>query len=48
MNPILFALATYGIAIVIAACVALIIKSIALVIQRGDKNAKANGAKKES
>ena len=48
MNPILFALATYGIAIVIAACVALIIKCIALIIQRGDKSAKANGAKQES
>ena len=48
MNPILFALATYGIAIVIAACVALIIKIIALVIQRGEKSAKATGTKQES
>lgn len=48
MKPILFALATYGIAIVIAACVAVIIKFIALVVQRRDKSDKATGAKQES
>ena len=48
MNSILFVLATYGMAIVIAACVALIIKCIALIVQRGDKSAKADGAKQES
>ncbi len=48
MNPILFALVAYGIAMIIAACVALIIKIIALVIQREDKSDKATGAKQES
>ena len=48
INSLIFALIAYGIAILIALCVALIIKGIALVVQRGGKSAAADSAKPES
>ncbi len=38
----------YGVAIIIAVCVALLIKLIALIVQRGAKSAAAGSAKQES
>jgi len=48
INSLIFALIAYGIAMLIALCVALIIKGIALVVQRGGKSAAADSAKPES
>ena len=50
VNSLIFALIAYGIAMIIALCVALIIKGIALVVQRGGKSAAAaaDSAKPES
>ena len=45
---LIFALIAYGVAIVIALCVAFIIKGIALIVQRGEKGAAADGANQES
>ena len=39
LHPLWFAVITYGIAIVIAVCVAVIIKLIALTVRRGEKGA---------
>jgi hypothetical protein len=47
-NSIIFALISYGIAIIIAVCVAFIIKGIALIVQRGGKPAAAAGAANEA
>jgi hypothetical protein len=46
LSPWLFALLAYAIAAVIAACVALIVKIIALAVQR--KKGAPDGAKTES
>lgn len=48
INSLIFALIAYGVAILIALCVALIIKFIALIVQRGEKGAAAGSAKQES
>ncbi len=48
INSLIFALLAYGVAIIISLFVALIIKSIALVVQRGGKSAAAGSAKQES
>ena len=48
LRTLLFALAAYGIAIVIAVCVALIVKGIGLVVSRGEKGAEAENAKQET
>ncbi|MFQ6121684.1 MAG: hypothetical protein ACE5LA_01315 [Dehalococcoidales bacterium] len=48
INSLLFALLAYGVAIIIAICVALIIKFIGLIVQRGGKRADAGSAKQES
>ena len=42
LHPWLFALIAYGIAVVIALCVTVIIKVIALTVRRGEKGAAAN------
>ena len=47
LNSLLFALIAYGIMLVIALCVAAIIKGIALVVQRGGKPAAASPEKQE-
>jgi len=47
LNSLLFAFIAYGIMMVIALCVAAIIKGIALVVQRGGKSAAAGTEKKE-
>ena len=47
LNPWLFVLMAYGMAAVIAVCVAFIIKIIALLVQRKN-NAADEGAKPES
>jgi len=47
LNSLLFAFIAYGIMMVIAACVAAIIKGIALVVQRGGKRAAAGTDKQE-
>ena len=39
MKSLIFALVAYGFAIGIAFCVALIIKTVALVVQRGERKA---------
>lgn len=44
LRSILFALATYGLMAVIAFMVAVIIKVIAIIVQRADKKAAANKA----
>ncbi len=44
LRSILFALAAYGMTAVIAFMVAVLIKVIALVVQRADKKAAANKA----
>jgi hypothetical protein len=41
LHPLLFAVIAYGIAVVIALCVAIIIKLIALTVRRGEKGAAA-------
>jgi hypothetical protein len=41
LNSLLFAFIAYGIMMVIAGCVAAIIKGIALIVQRGGKKAAA-------
>ena len=41
LHPLLFALIAYGIAVVIALCVAVIIKLIGLTVRRGEKGAAA-------
>ena len=46
-HPIVFALIAYGLAAVIAVCVALVIKAIALIVQ-GKKGAADEGAQPES
>ena len=43
-----FALIAYGIAMLIALCVALIIKGIALIVQRGGKSTAAKSAQQKS
>jgi len=48
INSLIFALIAYGIAMLIALCVALLIKFIALIVQRGGKSAAADSAKPES
>jgi len=48
INSLIFALIAYGIAIIIALCVALLIKLIALIVQRGGGSAAADSAKPES
>ena len=49
LNSLIFAFIAYGIMMVIALCVAVIIKSIALIVQRerGGKPAAASTGKKE-
>ena len=47
-DSFIFALLAYGVAIIIAVCVALMIKGIALIVQRGGKSPAADGAKQES
>ena len=46
-HPLVFALIAYGVAAVIAACVAFIVKVIALLVQR-KKGTADEGAKPES
>ena len=41
LHPLLFAVIAYGIAVVIALCVALIIKIIVLAVRRNEKGAAA-------
>jgi len=48
VKSLIFALGAYGIAMLIALCVALIIKLISLVVQRGGKGAAVDSAKQES
>ena len=48
IKALVFALIAYGIAIAVAVCVALIIKGIALVLQKGEKRAAAGSANQES
>jgi len=48
LNSLLFALVSYGIMMVIALCVAAIIKGIAFVVQRGGKRAAAGSTKPQS
>ncbi|MEE9399830.1 MAG: hypothetical protein V3V23_06135 [Dehalococcoidales bacterium] len=48
LESIIFALIAYGIAMVISLFVALMIKGIALVVQRGEKSAAANSTTQES
>ena len=48
IKSLVFALVAYGIAIVIAMCVAFIIKGIALILQRGGKSADTGGANQGS
>ena len=45
LNSLLFAFIAYGIMMVIALCVAAIIKGIALVVQRGGKQTPATTEK---
>ena len=47
LDSLLFAFIAYGIMMVIALCVAAIIKGIALVVQRGGKSTAASTEKKE-
>ena len=47
LNSLIFAFIAYGIMMVIALCVAAIIKGIALVVQRGGKPAAASTDKQE-
>jgi len=47
LNSLLFAFIAYGIMMVIALCVAFIIKGIALVVQRGGRGAAGGTAKQE-
>ncbi|MBL7126654.1 MAG: hypothetical protein ISS58_05560 [Dehalococcoidales bacterium] len=47
LNSLLFAFIAYGIMMVIALCVAAIIKGIALIVQRGGKRATAGTDKTE-
>lgn len=44
LRSIIFALATYGLTAVIAVMVAVVIKLIALIVQRGDNKATADNA----
>lgn len=46
-HPVVFALIAYGVAAVIAVCVAFIVKVIAFIVQR-KKGAADEGAKPES
>ncbi len=46
-HPVVFALITYGVAAIIAVCVALIVKAIAFFVQR-KKSAAEEGAGPES
>lgn len=48
VKSLIFALIAYGIAMIIALCVALIVKGIAIIVQRGGKSAAADSAKEES
>jgi len=48
LKSFIFALIAYGIAMFIALCVALIIKGIALIVQRGGKSPAAKSAPQES
>ncbi len=48
LNSLIFAFIAYGIMMVIALFVAAIIKSIALIVQRGGKPAAAGADKQES
>ncbi|MFQ5997177.1 MAG: hypothetical protein ACE5KP_06100 [Dehalococcoidales bacterium] len=48
VKSLIFALIAYGIAMLIALCVALIIKGIALVVQRGGKGAAAGSTAADS
>ena len=44
LRAIIFALATYGLTAVIAFLVAVVIKLIAMIVQRGDNKAAADNA----
>jgi len=46
INSLTFAFIAYGIMMVIALCVAAIIKGVALVVQRGGKGAPTDGGDK--
>ena len=48
VKSLIFALIAYGIAMLIALCVALIVKGIALVVQRGGKGPAAKSAAADS
>lgn len=48
LNSFIFALMAYGVAIVIAACVAFMIKFIALIVQRGEKSAATGSSEEKS
>ena len=48
LNSLIFALMAYGVAIVIAVCVAFIIKFIALIVQRGGKSAATGSSEEKS
>ncbi len=48
LKSLVFALMAYGIAMIIALLVSLMIKSIALIVQRGGKNDAANSAQQKS
>jgi hypothetical protein len=48
LKSFIFALIAYGIAMLIALCVALIVKGIALIVQRGGKSTAAESAQQES
>lgn len=48
LDSFIFALMAYGVAIIIAVCVALIIKLIALIVQRGGKSAAAGSSEERS
>jgi hypothetical protein len=47
LHPLAFALITYGIAIVISLCVAVIVKIIALIVRRGERSAAVDSAPKD-
>ena len=48
LNPFLFAVIAYGVAIIIALCVAFIIKIIVLIVRREGKGAVADNAQEDS
>ena len=48
LHPLLFAVIAYGIAIVIALCVAFIIKIIVMAVRREGKGAAADSAQEDN